>query len=86
MRNLNFNPSDECHLTVPLFPCHGLAMRSDMDLSDLIAGAEACRMSSHLLVQGGFGKLGARIESMLHLPLDLASQKLHQFEPEVQSL
>ena len=82
--DLDVIPSDKCHLTLPLCPCHGLAMRPDMHLSDLIAGAKACGMSSHLLIQGDFGTLGSRIDSMLHLLLELALQKLDQLEPEVQ--
>jgi hypothetical protein len=74
---------DDSPITMPLCPCHSLPMRPDMDLSDLVAGAKICGLSSHLLIQDDQRTLRGRMESMFNLLLGLARQKLDTFEPEV---
>jgi hypothetical protein len=80
------SPSDECRLAMPLCPCHELPMRPDMDLSDLVAGAQSRGMSSHTLVRDNQDILCGRIQSMFSLLLKLARTKLDPFNCEVRSI
>lgn len=78
--------SDDCHITMPLCPCHDLLMQPDVDMSDLVAGAKSRGASSHLLVQDDQHTLRGRIESMFSLLVKLALQKLEAFEPKIQNI
>jgi hypothetical protein len=80
------HPSDEDRITVPLCPCHKLPMRPDMDLSDLVAGAKSCGVSSSTLVPDSQATLGARIQSMFTLLLEIALTKLDEFDREIRNI
>ena len=80
------SPSDECRIDTPLCPCHELPMRPDMDLSDLVAGAQSCGVSLHTLVRDNQNTLCGRIQSMFSLLLKLARTKLDPFDREVRSV
>ena len=80
------SPSDECRITMPLCPCHELPMRPDMDLSDLVAGAQSRGVSSHTLVRDNQDTLCGRIQSMFSLLLKLARAKLDPFSREIRTV
>jgi hypothetical protein len=80
------SPSDECRIATPLCPCHELPMRPDMDLSDLVAGAQSRGVSLHTLVRDNQDTLCGRIQSMFSLLLKLARTKLDPFNREVRSV
>jgi hypothetical protein len=80
------SPSDECRITMPLCPCHELPMRPDMDLSDLVAGAQSCGVSLHTLVRDNQDTLCGRIQSMFSLLLKLARTKLDPFNREMRTI
>lgn len=80
------SPSDECRITMPLCPCHELPMRPDMDLSDLVAGAQSRGVSSHALVRDNQDTLCGRMQSMFSLLLKLARTKLDPFNREIRTI
>jgi hypothetical protein len=77
----------DCHVTIPLCPCHGLPMRPDMHLSNLCAMARTNGSRSDLFVQGNQKTLARRIQSMFDLLVELASERLERLircEPKLQ--
>jgi hypothetical protein len=80
------SPSDECRIIMPLCPCHELPMRPDMDLSDLVAGAQSRGVSLHTLVRDNQDTLCGRIRSMFSLLLKLARTKLNPFSHEMRTV
>lgn len=80
------SPSDECRIAMPLCPCHELPMRPDMDLSDLVAGAQSRGVSSHALIRDNQDTLCGRIQSMFSLLLKLARTKLDPFNREIRTI
>ena len=82
----NASPSDECRITMPLCPCHKLPMRPDMDLSDLVSGAQSRGVSSRMLVRDNQDTLCGRIQSMFSLLLKLAQAKLDPFNREIRTI
>ena len=78
-------PSRGYEMAMSMCSCHGLPMRPEIRLSELVTVARSCGMSSFLVIQGNEDTLASRIQSMFALLVEHALQRLHGFEQEQQA-